>query len=259
MFKVKLVSARTAVGMSLCVLTIALAGGSAPAAACSNASLKGVFGYVHGRPGGASAVHLELGQLTLDGQGKVTSGSWTQENTDGSVSSGATTGAYSVSKDCIGRLTLDTEDQSPFASHFDIYLNAGDDMFQLVQSDQNWNQPGYALAQGTVTCGLSGKKQVLTTNLYGLTGGEPADTVGQVTLDGKGGISGAETFTKGGVVTTRAVTGSYTEIADCTGTWKITPEHGKTSNFKTVVVNGGSELLLIQTEDNTFTAGVAQE
>ena len=259
MFKGKFISARTAVVMCLAALTFALAGGSAPAATCSNASLKGVFGYTHGRPGGASSVNLVVGQLNLDGQGKVTSGSWTWETNDGTVSFGITTGTYSVSKNCIGTLTLKDEDQSPSPSHFRIYLNASNNTFQIIQIDQNWNQPGFAVAQGTVTCGLSGKKQVFTTNLYGLAGGQPADTVGQVTLDGKGGISGTETFTNNGVVSNLAVTGSYTEITNCTGTWRITPKNGTMSIFNIVVVNSGNELLLIQTDNNTFNAGSAQE
>ena len=45
-------STRTAIGVWLCVLAIALAESPASAATCSNASLKGVFGYSHGRPEG---------------------------------------------------------------------------------------------------------------------------------------------------------------------------------------------------------------
>jgi hypothetical protein len=251
-------STRTAIGMCLCVLTIALAGSPALAATCSNASLNGVFGYSHGRPGGASTVNMVTGQLTLDGQGNITSALWTWETSDGTVSSGTTTGTYSVSTNCTGTLTLNDEDNSPNPSHFNIYLNAGNTMFQIIQSDQNWNQPGFGLAQGTVTCGLSGKKLALTTNLVGLVSGAPADSVGRVTLEGNGGISGTETFAIN-VVTKLAVAGTYTENANCTGTWQITPTGGTASNFNAVVVNSGKELLLLQTDANTFAAGTAQE
>jgi hypothetical protein len=99
----------------------------------------------------------------------------------------------------------------------------------------------------------------LTTNLAGLASGLPADTVGQVTLDGEGRISGTETFTNNGIVTALAVAGTYTENANCTGTWQITPTGGTASNFNAVVVNSGKELLLLQTDANTFAAGTAQE
>lgn len=257
MFKEKFMSTQTATGVCLCVLTIALAGSPALAATCSNANLNGVFGYFHGRPGAVGST-IVTGQLTLDGQGTITSASWTWEN-DGIFSSGTTTGTYSVSTNCTGTLTLNDEDYSPSPSHFNIYLDAGTTMFQLIQSDQSFDQPGYALAQGTVTCGLSGKKLALTTNLVGLVSGAPADTVGRVTLDGNGGISGTETFAINSVVTKLAVAGTYTENSNCTGTWQITPTGGTASNFNTVVVNSGKELLLLQTDANTFAAGSAQE
>jgi hypothetical protein len=197
-----------------------------------------------------------LGQLTFDGQGNITSGSWT-ESDFGTISTGTTTGTYSISKNCTGTLMLNDEDEG--GSYFNIYLNAGNKMFQIIQSQPS-NQPGFSLAQGTVTCGLSGKKLVLTTNLVGLVQGTlVADTVGRVTLDGKGKISGTETFTLNGAVSELAVKGSYTENSNCTGTWHVTPKGGTETNFNTVVVNSGKELLLIQTDSGTVTAGNAQE
>lgn len=255
MFKERFMSARSTIGVCFCLLTIALAGSPALAATCSNASLKGAFGYFHGRPGANLAGVID-GQLTLDSRGNITSASWTYSN-NGLISTGSTTGTYSISKNCTGTLTLN--DEGGVLTHFNIYLNAGNKMFQIIESDQGNNQPGFGLAQGTVSCGLSGKKQVLTTNLVGLVSGAVADTVGQVTLDGKGNISGSETFTMNGVVSTLAVTGTYTENSNCTGTWQIAPKGGTPINFNTVVVNSGKELLLIQTDNNTISAGNAQQ
>ena len=81
-----------------------------------------------------------------------------------------------------------------------------------------------------------------------------ADTVGQVTLDGKGNISGKEVFTLNGSISINSVSGAYTENSTCIGTWQITPTGtGTTYNFNTVVVNGGKEVLLIETDNNTVT------
>jgi len=170
---------------------------------------------------------------------------------------GTTTGTYSMAKNCTGTLTLNNEGGA--TAHFNIYLNAGAKMFQMIETDNPSNQPGFGLAEGTVTCGLTGKKQVLTTNLVGLTSGEVADTVGQVTLDGNGHISGEEVFTLNGTISIVSVTGTYTENSNCTGTWQITPQGGGTQNFNSVVVNSGKELLLIETDNNTITAGNAQQ
>ena len=104
-------------------------------------------------------------------------------------------------------------------------------MFQMIETSagncSGLNQPGFGQALGTVvTCGLAGRKQVLTTNIVGLTGSAVEDTVGQVTLDGKGNISGTETFSMDGVPASLAVTGTYTESSNCTGTLQITPTEG---------------------------------
>jgi hypothetical protein len=227
---------------------------AAPAsAACSKGSIKGVYGYFHGRPGALSATIV--GQFTADGGGNISSGSWT-ETLNGTVSTGTSTGSYTVLTNCTGTLTISDEGGTP--SHFKIYVNAGNAMFQIIETDANSNQPGFAVARGTATCGLSGKKEVFTTNLVGLTSNVLTDTVGQVTLSGAGKLSGTETFTDNGTVTTLAVSGTYTETSDCLGTWQVTPKGGSALHFNTVRDNGGAELLLIQTDNGTITAGNAQ-
>jgi hypothetical protein len=60
-------------------------------------------------------------------------------------------------------------------------------------------------------------------------------------------------------VFTVPITGTYTENADCTGTAQITPQGFSATNFATVVVNEGKELLLIETDTGTLVAGNAQE
>jgi hypothetical protein len=112
-------------------------------------------------------------------------------------------------------LTLNNEDGA--AAHFNLCLNAGNKMFQMIETDAASNQPGFGLAQGTVTCGLTGIKKSFTTNIVGLTGSNLADTVGRLTLDGKGNISGAEVLTNNGAISTDTVTGTYTERHELPG------------------------------------------
>ena len=225
----RFMSARSRIGVCFYVLTILLAFSPAATATCSNANLQGVFGYFHGRPGASSFV--VVGQLTLDGQGSITSASYTLSSF-GTISTGTTTGTYSISENCTGTFMLNGEEYGPgIGVYFNIYLNAGNKMCQIIEAEQQSNQPGFGLAQGTVTCGLfPGEKRAFTTNLVGGFNGDnvvdAADTVGRVTLDGKGNISGTETFTNNGVVTYAAVTGTYTENSTCTGIWQITPTGG---------------------------------
>lgn len=78
-------------------------------------------------------------------------------------------------------------------------------------------------------------------------------------LDGKGNILGSETFSVGGEISQVPVTGTYTQNADCTGTAQITPAGSATTNFNTVAVNGGKQMLLIETDSNPLITGTAQE
>jgi len=78
-------------------------------------------------------------------------------------------------------------------------------------------------------------------------------------FDGKGNITGREIFSVDGVISESQVTGTYTQNADCTGTVQITPAGSATTNFNTVVVNGGKQLLFIEIDNNTLVTGTAQE
>jgi hypothetical protein len=198
-----------------------------------------------------------VGQMMADGRGNL-SGSWTM-SLNGTISTGNFTGSYSIAKDCTGSITLLDED-FPTAD-YNVILDDGHRGFQILQTDSGTAQPGFGFAQGMVTCGLIGKKQTFATNLLGtLTSGSEVEAVlGQVTLDGKGNISGTETLSVGGAISTVPVTGTYTQNADCTGAAHITPTGSPTSNFNTVAVNDGKELLLIETDNNTVVAGTAQQ
>jgi hypothetical protein len=226
-------------------------------AACSNATLNGVYGYYHGRPDGVSGQRALVGQMIADGKGNL-SGSWTT-SLNGTISTGTFTGTYLISKNCTGSFTLSNEDESP--ANFSIVFDDSHKGFQILQTDNGTAQPGFGFEQGKVTCGLTGKKQTFATNLLGVLTSVPAvdAIVGQVTLDGKGNITGNETFSVLGTIATLPVSGTYTENADCIGTIQITPQGMAATNFNTVVVNGGKELLLIETDNDTVVAGTAQQ
>jgi hypothetical protein len=156
-------------------------------------------------------------------------------------------------------LTFNNEDLSP--ANFSLALDNGAHGFQMIQIDSGTTQVGFGLAQGTVTCGLTGKKQTFATNFSGIffPSGDAEAIVGGLILDGKGGIIGSETFSVFGAISEVGITGTYTQNADCTGTAQITPAGSSTTNFNTVMVNGGKEMLLIETDNNTLIAGTAQE
>jgi hypothetical protein len=242
--------------LSICLLAIMMAVRPA-VAACSNASLNGVYGYYHGRPGGAGNLRVLVGQIIADGNGNL-SGSWTM-SFNGSISIGTFTGSYLMSANCTGSFQIFGEDIS--VAHFNIVLDDSHHGFQMIQTDTGFDQPGFGISQGNVSCGLTGKKQTFATNLAGVQIASSAaeGAVGQITLDGHGNISGFETFSVGGTISGAVVTGTYSMNSDCLGMAQITPSGGPTTNFNTVVVNGGKEMLLFETDNTTLIAGTAQE
>jgi len=247
---------------ALAVFVFATAVGVGQASAsCSNASLQGVYGYSHGRPSGLPYLTgLVLGQFTADGKGNLTAGSWTEITNGASTQTGTFTGTYSIAKGCTGTLTFSNEDNSPNPSHFNIALDSSNNGFQLVQTDSGFTHSGFGVAQGTATCGLTGKRQTLAARIVGLdASGDPEEMAGQITLNGKGNVSGTITITNYGTISKEAVTGTYTQQSDCLGTMQITPKGFTAMNFTTVAVNGNKELLLIETDANTFSDGNAQQ
>jgi hypothetical protein len=245
----------------LCTFSALMVGVLPAAATCSNATLKGVYGYYHGRPGGAGTPRVVVGQFTADGKGEITTGSFTMSY-NGTISTGALTGKYSISETCTGTLSFVNEDQSP--ADYNIVLDDNDTGFQMIQTEDNTNQPGFGLAQGSVTCGLTGQKRTFATNFLTLFPSGYKAIVGQLTFNGTGSISGQETFAvEGTIYPSLAVTGTYTEVTksgSCTGSLEIKPEKDVPSmHFNMVVVNSGRELLLVETDNDTLLAGTAQE
>ncbi|MGA8149388.1 MAG: hypothetical protein WB952_00305 [Terriglobales bacterium] len=231
------------------------------AAACSNATLTGVYGYSHGRQGGLFlGTQVVVGQFTADGQGHLTGGSWISTVSGGSITIGLISGTYSISSNCIGTLTFKQEDSGTSSSHFKIYLDDSHQAFQMIQSDSNSTQPGFGASLGTATCGLTGKKQILAANILGLDPSDyPEAIAGQFKLDGNGNVSGSVTIANNGEISKVALAGTYTQHSTCIGTMQITPTGFTAMNFTTFAVNENKELLLIETDTNSFRTGTAQQ
>ena len=82
--------------LTVAVLVFAAIAIKPASAVCSNATLKGAYGYYHGRPGGpGSGIKGVVGQIVADGEGTLTV-SWTL-NVNGAISTGTSTGTYSTS------------------------------------------------------------------------------------------------------------------------------------------------------------------
>jgi len=235
------------------VFAMMIAVGSA-SAACSNASLNGVVGFVTtASAAGIGVTGASVGQMTFDGKGNFSAVA--TNSAYGTIVPVTFSGTYSVAKDCTGTVTI----TSPNQSTFNIVLDDGKKGFQLIETDGVYIASGFGIPQGKVTCGLTGKKQTFAANFAGTgVGVGPVVAVAQVTLDGKGGISGMTTFNLNGSLTSGPITGSYTANSNCTGTAQITVKDF-TTNYYVVEVDSGKELLVIETDTDTVVAGTFQE
>ena len=100
------------------------------AAACSNASLRGTFGYssqgfVPVTADISPALFLpqaQTGLITFDGKGIVTAGTYTINTTDpaGGVGRGTFTGTYAVNSDCTG--TFESHPDIGGSLHYDLLV-----------------------------------------------------------------------------------------------------------------------------------------
>jgi len=213
-------------------------------AACTNASVTGVWGFQIG---------TAVGQFTADGKGDITAGSDTV-NQNGTIITQTFTGTYSVAANCTGSLTLNITGGGTATTNF--VLDSANKGAQIIDTTAGSVAEGPGLAQGTVTCGLTGKKQTFAALLLGkINGGTTIAYVAQVVLDGKGNVSGSGTFNVGGTFLFTTISGTYTETSDCNGTIQMTPKGSNTLNFAFVVVNAGKELLLVDTDSNASVAG----
>src|SRR5215472_16860190 len=218
-----------------------------PASACSDATMNGVVGFLVG---------AAVGQFTADGAGHISAGSQTVSN-KGVISKQTFTGTYSVAANCTGKLTLNFTGGGMATANF-VIDNVGKGA-QIIDSGSGTLASGFSLAQGVVTCGLTGQKQTFAANLIGGKSGVHVAYVAQVILNGKGGVSGSGTFNVNGAITAATITGTYTETSHCLGTMKITPSGLGAMNFNFVVVAAGDEILLLETDANTVVAGYMQQ
>jgi hypothetical protein len=240
----------TAVLLFLGLMTIAR-----PAAACSKTSLKGTYGISWGWPqelyDGSGNEAMVVGQITADGKGNLT-GTETVSY-ENSIQTVSVTGTYTVAANCTGTLSISPD-------FFNIYLNSSNNGFQMTLTTAGFEAVGFALPQVSDTCALTGKTQKLAANIVGTIPGASVNVaiIGQLVLNGKGKVTGTVSINGNYSNSVETVTGTYTEASDCTGTLQITPKGSSALHFNTVFVNGGTELLLVETDSGTVIGGTAQ-
>lgn len=224
-------------------------------ASCTNATLVGNYGFTITGVNGSGLLTAAVGQITADGKGNFTG---IEAESDGGVISSniALTGTYSLKASCSGTGTITGGGSSATIS---LVVASNGAQIEIVKTETGTSQYGYALAQGKAICTDAGIK-----NVFGFRGGgytapsmAPNAWVGQVKLDGLGGVIGTESASFGGTIQSFALTGTYSVSPNCTGTATFNGG-GNVANTYFVIVNGGLSAMQIETDPNTINTNFVQ-
>jgi hypothetical protein len=244
------------------ILVLMLALGSAtawaqparPAGACSNATLSGNSGFVVTGID-ASGPSATVGQITADGKGTFTGVETV--SSDGTITLDIPLkGTYKVHSNCTGSGTVTPKGAS--TSHFNLVIVAGGTQLEFILTDSGKTESGSALAQGAATCTTKGLQ-----GTYGLQAGGTLVGLGPVALNGqakfqRGVISGTASGSfNGQIFTGEKVGGAYKVNTDCQGAAVVSVKQ-QSLHLNLVVVNGGKEILLIDTDSGIVVTGSLQ-
>jgi hypothetical protein len=229
---------------------------------CSNASLRGAYGFAHSATDSTGTpVSAAVSQITFD----PSTGTFSVDTTssrDGVISTFSTTGTYAVASNCTGTGT--PMGANPF--NF-VVTPRGFLVSEPFSPTTGFTAEGFAVKQGSSSCTngrVEGSFGLQTTGVF-LVG---APTTGAVALvgelklmvnsSGEGVISGHLAGSEGGTILTFAdepVSGSYTVNTDCSGTASIKPKGQPEMQFSLAVVDCGREMLVIETDADTIVSG----
>jgi hypothetical protein len=231
------------------------------AATCSNASLSGTYGFLHGGTAMDGTPTTAVSQLTFDS----TTGTYTGEDTashDGVITTVPITATYAVASNCTGRGTVTVGSRS--ANLAFVVTSTG---FLNVNQTTGVTAEGFGVKQGSPTCtnaGVQGNFGFETTGVFlaGAPATGPVAFIGELKLtvnpSGEGVISGHVAGSEDGTILKFAeepVTGSYRVGTDCRGRATITPKGRSKMHFSLVVVDGGNEMLALETDAGTVVSG----
>ena len=245
------------------VLVVALSS-AAGAATCSNASLSGTYGLLHGGTAVTGLPTRSLAQFTFDST-TATFTSVTTASHNGVIATESVPGTYAVASNCTGKGTWELGTMKAKFSF--VVTSTG---FFLATQFPSATQEGVAVKQGSPTCtnaGVEGSFGFQATGVFvaGAPVTGPVAFIGELKLSvnasGDGVISGHVAGSEDGMLFTFAeepVTGSYSVDTDCRGRATITPKGRPEMHFKFVVVNGGNEMLAIETDANTVVSGTLE-
>jgi len=234
-------------------------------AQCSNASLDGAYDYliVGGvKSGDTAAFYDEFGQITLDGNGNITSGQ-TTATIAGTVTTLPVSGNYTIQASCAGTVTISTSGRSvsyalQVAENGALTFSVATGSPDVEVAEAKFYRAATYLGNQCATTTLAGTYGFsLSGNYY--TAGVPAGfgETGQAVFDGQGNISipTGEYFNTVTAAAVPSTKGTYVLNSNCTGTLKVTSSLG-TFNYAFAQIQDGT-ILLMETDSGSVVAGSA--
>jgi hypothetical protein len=97
------------------------------------------------------------------------------------------------------------------------------------------------------------------TNVGGALVPGPVAAVGFATADGAGNLTATDTVSANGTLIRRAISGTYTVNANCTGQLTFTDNFAQTTHLDFVVTQNRQEFNFIQTDPGAVTTGTAKK
>ncbi len=244
------------VGSVMLIFAAIVTCGPAALAACTLASVSGVYGIISVGLDSSGQPASSVRQITADGKGNITGSS--TKSINGLIVTLTFTGKYIVAANCTGSVTFTNSDRS--TEHDKFVLDNANQGAYLIQTDNNFTQSSIAVAQGTATCTDLGVKHTYAFEATGtVVGSGQAAYVGQLVLNGAGKLTGTANISQDGSIASGvALTGTYQINSNCTGSAVVTPKGLPAMKANLVVVNGGKELMVIETDATTVITGSLQ-
>ena len=235
------------------------------AAPCSNASLSGTYGFLHGGRDAHGDPASAVTQVTFDSTTGTYRGEDT-ENIDGVMVPSSVTATYIVAKNCTvtAKVRVVSGGQAENVNVSFVVTSTG---FLFLFQKPGGISSGFGVKQGSPTCtnaGVTGRFGFETTGVFvaGAPATGPLAFIGELKLkvdpSGEGVISGHIAASEDGTILTFAdepVTGSYKVDADCRGKATIAPKGQPEMHFSFVVVDDGKEMLAVETDADTVVDG----
>jgi hypothetical protein len=229
----------------------------ANAAACSNTSLKGLYGIWITGYDSSGAYQQSVAQIDSNGKGTFT-GTET-ESDDGTIYNDvAITGTYSIAANCTGSGTI-VNPKNGNESHYNFLVDLVAKQIDAVGTDSgHGTASGQVVSLGKATCTTASVKGTYGFHGGGLDTGSQWQFAGQYVLDGAGNVTGTETSVVTGVVASAVpLTGTYVVGPSCTAT--IAVSGSAPYNLNVVFVQAVKAFFAIETDSGYVGTLVAHQ